>query len=428
MELKLEDNLAQLSVKLETELKQLKRSASLQRRLSSHQKNNFLVALAGELKNKSQLILETNQLDLNRLPESTPPAFRDRLLLNPFRIESMVESILKVAHLEDPVGEIVEEKTLANQLKIKKVRGPLGIILLIFESRPNVITEAFSLAFKSGNLIILRGGSDSQNSCGIIYEIIRQVAQSESLPFIPFIGIEDYDKNMISHLLKRSDLIDIVVPRGGSQLIEFVQNNSRIPIIKNDRGLCHIYVHEDADLEMAVKIVVNAKTQRPGVCNSMETLLVHKSIAPLFLDQLYEATLSKNLKWKVDMNTAEILKNRPNITLANLNDWDTEHLDLIMNCHLVEDIEEAMTWIDLHGSKHSEAIITESKETARIFQDEVDAAAVYWNASTRFTDGYEMGLGGELGISTQKLHVRGPVGLKELTTPRWIIDGNGQVR
>jgi glutamate-5-semialdehyde dehydrogenase len=229
-------------------------------------------------------------------------------------------------------------------------------------------------------------------------------------------------------LLKRKDLIDIVVPRGGEKLIDFVQRTALMPIIKNDRGLCHAYVDDEADLQMAVKIVDNAKTQRPGVCNSLETVLVHKAVAERFLPLLYQATEKVGLQWRVDAASEAILKGKSRIQRATEEDWNTEHLDQILNCRVVESFEQAFEHIDRYGSKHSETIITANEGKARQFQEDIDAAAVYWNASTRFTDGFEFGLGGELGISTQKLHVRGPVGLRELTTPRWIIDGHGQIR
>jgi glutamate-5-semialdehyde dehydrogenase len=299
---------------------------------------------------------------------------------------------------------------------------------MIFESRPNVIVEAFSLAFKSGNVILLRGGSESRHSSEAIYNLMLESLQAGGFVQMPFHGLEDYDRGLVEELLKRKDAIDIVVPRGGDKLIDFVQRTALMPIIKNDRGLCHTYIEEDADLEMAVKIVTNAKTQRPGVCNALETVLVHEKVAAKFLPMLYQATEPKRLQWHVDETSFAVLKGAQRVTPAKAADWDTEYLDLIMNCKVVKNLEEALAHIDQHGSKHSEAIVTKSEEKARLFQQEIDAAAVYWNASTRFTDGFEFGLGGELGISTQKLHVRGPVGLRELTSPRWLIDGTGQTR
>lgn len=398
------------------------------RNLESEKKNQLLKNLASELEDRARKILEANQIDLKKLPTKTTPAFRDRLTLNSMRISAMAQSLRAVADLDDPVGEVLEEKTLQNNLNLKRVRAPLGVIFLIFESRPNVILEAFSLAFKSGNSIILRGGSDSQATSRAIYTLISETLSKSGIDFSVFIGVQDYDRRLVKELLSQKNLIDVVVPRGGEKLIDFVQKNSQMPIIKNDRGLCHAYVDEDADLEMAANIVVNAKTQRPGVCNALETLLVHVNCAPRLIPRIYELTNEKGLFWRGDQATLKILKKQPRVKLAKKGDWDTEHLDLIMNCRIVSDLSSAIKHIEQHGSKHSEAIVTSSESKARKFQNEVDAAAVYWNASTRFTDGFEFGLGGELGISTQKLHVRGPVGLRELTTPRWIIDGSGQIR
>jgi len=417
-----------MDAKNETMLNQLRQAARNQRQVTAELKNAALLKLAEDLVKSTEDLLRANQKDLTTLPANTTPAFRDRLLLTPERITGMAESLRQVALLPDPVNEILETKTLKNGLVLKRVRAPLGVIFLIFESRPNVILEAFSLAFKSGNVILLRGGSESRHSAEVLYRLMRQSLQASGWTYTPFHGLEDYDRSLVEEFLKRPDKIDIVVPRGGEKLIEFVQKTALMPIIKNDRGLCHTFVDEEADLEMAVRIVTNAKTQRPGVCNALETVLVHERIAGEFLPKLDQATREKKLRWHVDVATLEILGQNPLVNLAHSEDWDTEYLDLIMNCRVVKNLEEALTHIEKHGSKHSEAIITRSEKKARKFQQEVDAAAVYWNASTRFTDGFEFGLGGELGISTQKLHVRGPVGLRELTSARWIIDGSGQVR
>lgn len=407
-------------------LKNLRAAARTQRKLSSAEKNAALLKVAENLGKHSADIITANKKDLQALPADTAAAFRDRLTLTPERIDGMIESLRQVAALPDPVGEVIDSQILKNGLKLNKIRAPLGVIFMIFESRPNVILEAFSLAFKSGNVILLRGGSESRHSSEAIYKLMRESLQGFSK--MPFHGLEDYDRGLVEELLKRKDAIDIVVPRGGDKLIDFVQRTALMPIIKNDRGLCHTYVEEDADLEMAVKIVTNAKTQRPGVCNSLETVLVHEKIAAKFLPMLYKATEPKHLQWHVDEASLGVLRGEPRVTPAKAADWDTEYLDLIMNCKVVKNLDEALAHIDQHGSKHSEAIVTKSEAKARLFQQEIDAAAVYWNASTRFTDGFEFGLGGELGISTQKLHVRGPVGLRELTSPRWLIDGTGQTR
>lgn len=417
-----------LLAEIEAALQAIRKGARFQRKLSTSQKNSALQLLAERVLAAEAKIIEANKIDLKNLSADTLPSFRDRLMLDSKRIALMAEGLRQVANLADPVGEVVEERTLQNGLKTRRERSPLGVIFMIFESRPNVILEAFSLAFKSGNSILLRGGSDSKETSAIIYALMAKALADAKIDWPSFYGIQDYDRAHVETLLTRKDIIDIVVPRGSERLIEFVQKNSHMPIIKNDRGLCHTYVDEDADLNMAVEIVNNGKVQRPGVCNSLETVLVHSKVAEKFIDMLYAKTNAVNLKWHVDEASNEILSGKARVTPAKKEDWDTEYLDLILNCKVVASLDEALEHIDRHSSKHSEAIVTSSETKARRFQEEVDAAAVYWNASTRFTDGFEMGLGGELGISTQKLHVRGPVGLRELTTPRWIIDGTGQIR
>ncbi len=414
--------------KIEKTFLQLREAARELRQLTSSKKNSILNEIANKIASSSTRIQKANAKDLKALDKNTAPAFRDRLVLNQKRIDGMVESLRQVADLGDPVNEVIEERTLKNGLNVKRVRSPLGVIFMIFESRPNVILEAFSLAYKSGNVIALRGGRESAHTGKVIYKIISDTLKTHHPKFLPFFGFNDYDRDIVKTLLRRSDLIDIVVPRGGERLIEMVQRTALMPIIKNDRGLCHTYIADDADISMAVEIVDNAKTQRPGVCNALETVLVNENVADNFIKKLYAKTKDKNLIWHADKSTLKILKSQENVKLAKEKDWDTEYLDLIINCRIVHDLDEAISHIEKHGSKHSETIVTSSEEKARKFQNEIDAAAVYWNASTRFTDGFEFGLGGELGISTQKLHVRGPVGLRELTTPRWIIDGNGQIR
>ena len=417
-----------LNSDIEKSLQKLKQNSKQQRQLSASVKNKVLLALAEKLVHQGPLLIAANEMDLKRLPVTATVAFRDRLTLNSERLAAMGESLRQVAQLQDPVGEIIEESKLANGLQTQKVRAPLGIIFMIFESRPNVILEAFSLAFKSGNSIILRGGSDSSETAKAIYEMMTQTLAEFGLQDVAFYGLQNYDHSIVDDLLKRKDLIDIVIPRGGENLINYVQRTALMPIIKNDRGLCHTYVDEDADLSMAQNIVVNAKTQRPGVCNALETVLVHQKIAEKFISDLYEATNSLQLIWYGDPQTLKILDRKARVHPATEQSWNTEYLDLIINCRVVVSLAEALQHIELHGSKHSEAIVTSSEKKAHVFQIEVDAAAVYWNASTRFTDGYQLGLGGELGISTQKLHVRGPVGLRELTTARWLISGTGQIR
>jgi glutamate-5-semialdehyde dehydrogenase len=415
--------------KLQDQLKLVKNSARFLRAASAERKNAALLQAAKLLGEMREVILRANAEDLKNLdPSRASAAFRDRLTLNDQRIDQMIESLKKVAVLPDPVGEIDEEKTLENGLKVRRVRSPLGVVFMIFESRPNVAIEAFSLGFKSGNAMILRGGKESRLTSDVLYGILSKAIDSQKIAPEILWGITDPNREISDFLLKQRQWIDVVVPRGGDSLIQYVVENSTIPIIKNDRGMCHIYVHEDANLQMAQTIVANAKTQRPGVCNAMETVLVHRAIAPKFLPALYDAIRPKNVEWFGCPETLKILSDRANVHPAAQESWDTEYLDFKMNCKVVASQVEAEEHISVHGSGHSEAIITSSSEAAKRFESEIDAAAVYWNASTRFTDGFELGLGGELGISTQKLHVRGPVGLRELTSLRWIIEGDGQTR
>jgi glutamate-5-semialdehyde dehydrogenase len=434
---------------LETQLVQLKASATRLAQLSRAEKDSVLRQLADLLIRQEKKLLEANALDLDDLDAGRPAAFRDRLTLTPQRIEQMSKSLHAVADLFDPVGELVDERELENGLIARRIRAPLGPIFMIFESRPNVITETFSLAFKSGNPIALRGGSESQATAACLYDMIATVLPRD---LNCFVGLQDYDRALVNRLLKRSDVFDVCVPRGGDALIELVTQESKMPVIKNDRGLCHLYVHADADRKMAEEVLINAKTQRPGVCNAVETLLIdqawgrdasrvliqslrHRHVelrmseeALRFLGLEGEAqNISEDAATSSESESAK-LSTKSSIRRARPEDFDTEHLDLILNVHIVENLDSALEHIARHGSRHSECIITKNQAAARRFQNAVDAACVYWNASTRFTDGYQLGLGGELGISTQKLHVRGPVGLRELTSVRWVIDGQGQVR
>lgn len=407
--------------------------ARILRKLGASEKNRVLEKIARGLVAHSAVILKENAKDLKALDKKATPAFRDRLTLDEKRLAAMAESLRQVAALPDPVGELVDRSTLPNGLKLRRVRAPLGVIFMIYESRPNVATEAFSLAFKAGNAAILRGGRESARTVAALYQLIADALAEEGLPRLAAWGVTDPDRALVKALLRERAAIDVVVPRGGDRLIEFVVNESLIPVIKNDRGLCHVYLHEDlageAKLsEMGLRIAVNAKTQRPGVCNSMETLLVHEKCAVELLPRIYDAMAAVSVEWRACPRTKAILKGRSRVIAAKSADWDTEHLDFIMNCRVVNSLAEAIGHIEKHGSRHSECIVTGSHPAAALFQEEIDAAAVYWNASTRFTDGFEFGLGGELGISTQKLHVRGPVGLRELTCPRWVIEGEGQIR
>lgn len=417
-----------LPIGIKQRLEGLRIASQALRSAESAKKNDALSAVAAELDRRRRDVIDANGRDLAALKADTTSAFRDRLTLNDSRINQMIESLRQVASLPDPVNEEVERRTLSNGLLVRRMRSPLGVLLMIFESRPNVALESFSLAFKSGNAIILRGGKESMRTTGVIYEIIGRALKSTGLPPECVWGITDPDRSLTELLLEQNKYIDVVVPRGGDALIEFVVQNARMPIIKNDRGLCHVYLHEDADKTMAVEIVANAKTHRPGVCNAMETLLVHRSRAAELLPAVHERLAAANVEWYCCPETLKHLSGRGNVKPAGEASFDTEYLDLKLSCKVVGSLNEALEHIEKHGSRHSESIVTANERAAREFQSRVDAAAVYWNASTRFTDGFELGLGGELGISTQKLHVRGPVGLRELTSARWVIDGTGQTR
>ena len=416
------------SIEMMSQLKSCRAASKILRSSGTEKRNQALRFAATALKARSSEVIAANQADLLALPASSAAAFRDRLTLDQSRIAQICLGLEQVANFSDPLAEVVESRVLENGLNVRKIRSPLGVIFMIFESRPNVAVESFSLALKSGNVIILRGGKESMKTTEAIYSILAEALVAAGLPRDCFWGVTDPDRKLILALLQEKKSIDVVVPRGGETLIEFVVENSKIPIIKNDRGLCHVFVNHDADFAMASEIVFNAKTQRPVVCNSMETLLVHDKTKEFFLPKVYERLAVKGVQWHGCPKTLQILKGRAGVTSANAGDWDTEYLDLALNCKVVGSLDEAIEHIEKHGSRHSEAIVTASAADAMKFESEVDAAAVYWNASTRFTDGFELGLGGELGISTQKLHVRGPVGLRELTSVRWIIEGSGQIR
>jgi glutamate-5-semialdehyde dehydrogenase len=419
-----------LPKEIDAGLDQVRAGARRLRSSSAEVRNRVLLALEAKLGRDENAILAANAADLAAFPKDGTAAFRDRLLLNPERIAAMRESLRQVAALGDPLGEVVEDRVLKNGLKVRRVRSPLGVILMIFESRPNVAIEAFSLALKSGNALILRGGKESRETTAVLYRLIGEAMADGGLPGDAFLGITNPDRAIVKSLLAEKSRIDVVVPRGGDGLIAFVVENARMPIIKNDRGLCHIYVHSDADLVNAAAIVENAKVSRPGVCNSLETLLIHASVANPLVRELGKRAGMRTVKFHAEPRAKPIFESAfgANVTAAGPADFDTEYLDLILNVKIVDSLDEAIAHIERHGSKHSESVLTSDEKTARKFQTEVDAAAVYWNASTRFTDGFELGLGGELGISTQKLHVRGPVGLRELTSVRWVIDGEGQIR
>ena len=401
-------------------------ASALLNTMGTSKKNEALLKTAALLCEKSQEILEANGRDVQRAKlAGMSPSLVDRLALSQARIEAMAEGIRQVAALEDPVGEVISMKTRPNGLIIGQKRVPMGVIGIIYESRPNVTADAFALCFKAGNAVILRGGSDAIDSNKAIVAVIKEALRSVSVEENSIQLVTDTDRETAKQMMRLKEYIDVLIPRGGAGLIRTVVENSIVPVIETGTGNCHIYVDETADLDMAVSIVFNAKTQRTGVCNACESLVVHRSVEKEFLDRLV-----KRLKEKpVTLYGDEAAREAHDAVLpATEEDWGREYLDYELSVRTVDSIEEAIAHINRYNTGHSEAIVTRSYENAQNFLNEVDAAAVYVNASTRFTDGFEFGFGAEIGISTQKLHARGPMGLKELTSTKYIIYGNGQVR
>jgi len=393
---------------------------------STSLKNKALRKMAENLAKGKGKILEANRKDLtNAKKKGLSKAMIDRLTLNEERIQKMADSIREVVKLPDPVGEIIRKWRRPNGLLIAKKRVPIGVIGIIYESRPNVTSEAASLCLKSGNAVILRGGSESFNSNKSIAQLLSQSLKEGGLPPAAIQFIPTTEREAVDYLLKLNDYINLIIPRGGEALIRKVSENSSIPVIKHYKGVCHVYVDESADINMARKICFNAKVQKPGVCNAMETLLVHKKIAPQFLPLMGEKFKSAGVELRGCPQTQKIIKG---LKKANEDDWYAEYLDLILAVKIVPNIDSAIQHITKYGSQHSDAIVTEDQAKAQKFLDEVDSSAVYVNASTRFTDGGEFGMGAEMGISTDKIHARGPMGLEELTSYKYIVYGKGQIR
>lgn len=406
--------------------KKVKDTTKVLRNMSTSKKNKVLLTVAEELEKNMNKILEANKIDVKKVKEKgMRNSLIDRLLLTEERVIQMSEGLKSVVQLTDPVGEILEGKTLENGLEIMKKRVPIGVIAIIYESRPNVTVDAFGLCFKSGNSVILRCGSDSINSNIAIINIIRQALIKESIPEDCVYLIEDTSRKTATELMRLNRYVDVLIPRGGSNLIKTVVQNSTVPIIETGTGNCHIYVDESAKIDMAINIIENSKTQRTGVCNSCESLVVHKNIANQLLPLLENVLSAKNVEIRGDKISCEICKK---FKRATEEDFGEEYLDLIISVKIVENIEEAIEHINKYSTKHSESIITSNYENARKFLNEIDSSTVYVNASTRFTDGGEFGYGAEIGISTQKLHARGPMGIRELTTTKYEIFGNGQIR
>ena len=395
-------------------------------KLGTADKNRGLLAVADELVAEQQLILDANAKDIEAAKKKgVKQSLIDRLELSERRIADMAEGLRQIAALDDPVGEVLSMKTRPNGLRIGQKRVPLGVVGIIYESRPNVTADAFGLCFKTGNSVILRGGSDAIYSNQAIVHAVKDGLRKEKLNQDLIILVEDTDRKVVNEMMKMHGWIDVLIPRGGAGLIRSVVENSTIPVIETGTGNCHVYVDKDADVDMAVKILMNAKTQRIGVCNACESLVVHRAVRDKFLPKMAEALKTKNVELRGDESTREIL---PDCIPATEEDYGTEYLDYILSVKTVDSVEEAIAHINRYNTKHSECIVTENTETAESFLNEVDAACVYVNASTRFTDGFEFGFGAEIGISTQKLHARGPMGLKELTSYKYKIHGNGQIR
>ena len=394
--------------------------------LSTKVKNEILIKSAKALLNNCQNILDINKEDVEKAKTSgVKDAFIDRLTLTEKRISDMADGLRQIASLNDPVGEFLYGKTLPNGLIIQQKRVPLGVIAIIFESRPNVTADAFGLCLKSGNAVILRGGKEAIKTNIAIVNIFKNVLKECGINENAVQIVENTSHEIANELMKAHEYIDVLIPRGSARLINTVINNSTVPCIQTGVGNCHIFVDESAKLDDAVNIIVNAKTQRPGVCNAVETLLIHKNVASSVLPNIGKELQARNVEIRGDETVRQYITNS---IPATEEDWATEYEDYIVAIKVVEDLDEVIKHIAKYGTKHSESIITENYSNAQRFLNEVDAAAVYVNASTRFTDGGQFGFGAEIGISTQKLHARGPMGLKELTTTKYVIMGNGQVR
>ena len=395
-------------------------------RLTAENKNKALLAVADRLVSEAKYIIEANEKDYdNGVKNGMHQGMLDRLKLDEKRIAAMAEGLKEVAVLEDPIGTEIEHFERPNGLFIKKVRVPLGVIGIIYESRPNVTADAFALTFKSGNAAVLKGGSDAINSNIAITKVIRDALTVEGITPDAVQLIEDTDRSVTTQFMKMNDYVDVLIPRGSARLIKAVVENSTIPVIETGTGNCHIYVDKDADLKKAIPIIINAKTQRIGVCNAAESLVVHKDIMKKFLPLFGEAMRECDVEVRADEYSIDLIDGA---TKATDEDFGKEYLDYIISVKTVSSVEEAIDHINKYNTGHSESIITENKEAAQKFLDMVDAACVYVNASTRFTDGFEFGFGAEIGISTQKLHARGPMGLRELTSYKYEILGEGQIR
>ena len=410
---------------MEDFLKEAKKSSAIVATLSSKEKKEILNKMADALEANSKYIIEENSKDMQSAKENNlSSAMVDRLLLNEARVEGMAKSLREIAMLKEPVGRVLEGWWTDDNIRIEKVSVPIGVIGVIYESRPNVTADVGALCFKSGNVAILKGGKEAENSNKAIAKVVQDVLVENGLPKEIISLLPDSSRAGVDYLIKQDKYVDLIVPRGGEALIKYVSANATVPVVKHDKGLCHTYIEQSANLDMAVKIAINAKCDRPGVCNAMETLIVDKAIAKEALPKLKEAFDAMGTELRADSEALEIIEAKE----ASKEDFDTEYLANILSIKLVDGLDEAIEHITKYGSGHSEAIITENYTKAEEFLNRVDASTVYVNASTRFTDGGAFGFGAEVGISTNKLHARGPMGINELTTYKYKVYGTGQIR
>lgn len=415
-----------IKTKILTQVKKAKKASFELSFLSTKDKDKALKNMATALWEQRSYIIRENMKDLTLgQQKGLSSALMDRLTLNEKRIQLMSQGFLDIMKLKDPVGEVLESQTRPNGLVIHKIRVPIGVVGVIYESRPNVTADCAALCLKSGNAVILKGGKEAFYSNKAIYLVLSKALVGTKVPVDAIQFISFLEREAVAELLKMNEYIDVIIPRGGEGLIHFVAQHSSIPVIKHYKGVCHVYVDSKADLTMAKEICMNAKVQRPGVCNAMETLLVDEKIAKKFLSDIGPSLIKAGVELRLDQKASQIILHMKKATTA---DWSTEYLDLILSVKVVKGVKEAIEHINCYGSRHSDAIVTKNKKAAVAFLKGVDSACVYLNASTRFTDGYEFGLGAEIGISTDKLHVRGPMGLEGLTSYKYEILGNGHIR
>lgn len=405
-------------------LKKAKKASEAMNDVDGAIKNKALLQIAKDLVDQKDIIMQMNRMDIDEgTKNGLSKALIDRLTLSEERIRSMSAAVLEVAAFKDPIGEVLDGWRTENGLSISKVRVPIGVIGMIFESRPNVTVDAAALAIKSSNVIILRGGKEALNSNMVLSEVVRAAIRKVGMSEDCVQMITGTDRELVTQLITANEYVDCIIPRGGRGLKKAIMDSATVPVIETGAGLCHLYIHQDADIDMAINIAINAKTQRTGVCNAIECILVHEKFSGI--KALVDSLLAKGVEIRGNMNS---LIYSPDIKRATDEDYHTEYLDMIVSLKIVKDIDEAIEHINSHGTKHSEAIVTKDVSASERFLNRVDASTVYVNASTRFTDGGEFGFGGEIGISTQKLHARGPMGVRELTTTKYVVRGNGQIR